>query len=131
MKRYFVRYEREWAPGPMGYWVHKPTDRRGLEFERPLPRPVPGEGYPHYHVEIDGFTFEFASLDELDACASTLSSRHLPSTDKETSAWEGGAGAHWLNKLPGDVKSWRYWAKAVRYLERAREAFERGVVSGK
>ncbi len=131
MKRYYVTYTAGWEPSPLGYWIHSPVreNMRGpiISYEKPLPRPVLDKGYPHYHVEVDGFTFEFASLDELDACAELLSRKHLPSTYHLTRDSRSGPGSHWLSKLPGSVKSWRYREKATEYMRRARRDFERGV----
>ncbi len=131
MKRHYVTYTERWEPSPMWYWVHRPADGnppyRSTTFEPPLPGPVPGKGYPRYHVEIDGFTFTFASLHELDACAELLSRKHLPSTYRLTRDSVSGPGSHWLSKLPSNVKSWRYREKATEYMRRARRDFERGV----
>ena len=127
MKRHYVTYNPSWQPGPMSYWVHIEADGKSwyeAEAFRPsLPRIVPGRGYPYYQVEVDGFTFEFASLDEIDVCIATLSQKHLPSTDRETSERGTGPGKHWLNKLPAGVHAWRYRSKAVEYLRKARADF--------
>ncbi len=115
----------------MRYWVHQPIRENPqgpiTGYDKPLPNPSPGKGYPHYHVEVDGFTFEFASLDELDACAELLSRKHLPSTLTLTRDSTSGPGSHWLSKLPGNVKSWRYREKATEYMRRARHDFQRGI----
>ncbi len=129
MKQNFIRYTEHWQPGPMSFWVHKEVDGRpwykAEGFEPGLPGVVPGKGYPRFYVEFDDFVFEFASLQELDACTATLSQKHLPSTDRETQEKHTGPGAHWLNKLPGWTKSWRYRSRALKYLTEARESFER------
>jgi len=131
VKRHYVKYTQQWDPGPMGYWVHRRI-RETLNgpitaYGKPLPRPVPGKGYPHYHVEVDGFTFEFASLDELDACADLLGRKQIRSTYALTRDRGVGPGSHWLSKLPGEVKPWRYRDKATRYMRRAQREFERGI----
>ncbi len=131
MKRHYVTYTERWEPGPMRYWVHQPADGdpayRSMAFEPPVPGPIPGKGYPHYHVEVDGFTFEFASLDELDACTELLSRKHLPSTYRLTRETRSGPNSHWLSRLPGNVKSWRYREKATEYMRRARHDFQHGI----
>jgi hypothetical protein len=133
MKRHIIHYYPEWRPSPMSFWVHREVDGRpwhqATVFEPPLPKPVPGKGFPYYSVEIDGFVFEFASLVELDACIATLAQKNLPSTDKETQERHAGPGKHWLNKLPGRTKPWRYRSKAVRYLHEARRVFEREITA--
>jgi hypothetical protein len=128
MKRHAIRYTDEWCAGPMSFWVHvqnKPR-RRGEQpsFRPPLPRPVPGKGYPHYYVEVDGFVFEFASLNELDVCIATFSQKALPSTDRETAARGTGPSPHWLNRLPPGTHRWRYRFKAVKAFQQAREDFQ-------
>lgn len=111
----------------MSFWVHRPADRKpwydSKEFDPPV-NPVPGKGYPHYYVEVNGFVFRFASLAELSVCISTLGKKHLPSTDRETQDLGTGPGKHWLNKLPAEVKPWRYREKAVAYLKKALSEFE-------
>jgi hypothetical protein len=93
-------------------------------WEPPLPKAVPGKGYAYYFVEVGDFTFEFASLEEIDVCISVLEQKHLPSTDKETETARMGPGSHWLNKLPSRVRPWRYREKAVEYLRKARKELE-------
>jgi hypothetical protein len=133
MKRYWIEYHETWQPGPMSYWVHRPVDHEAwYEATRfdPAIKPVPAQGFPQYFVEIDGFTFRFASIAELETCVATLSEKHLPSTTAQTAALGTGPGAHWLNKLPARTKSWRYREKAVAYLAKAKVAFEKELASG-
>jgi hypothetical protein len=112
----------------MTFWVHVETDGRpwyqAKTFHPPLPDVITGKGYPYYYVEIDGFIFEFASIEEMDTCIDTLRQRNLPSTDQETEKRGTGPGLHWLNKLPGHVRLWRYREKAVKYLQKARDDFK-------
>ena len=128
VKRYYIRYTEEWERAPMSFWVHPAMDGRrryrAPASEPPLPKPVPGKGYPRYYVELDDFVFEFASLAEIDTRIATLSRKHLPSTDRETSERGTGPGSHWLNKLPGRTRSWRFRSRAIKYLREARKAFE-------
>ncbi|MDQ3904101.1 MAG: hypothetical protein M3300_01295 [Actinomycetota bacterium] len=129
MKRYWIEYTPTRTTSPMTYWVHVPTDGRpwyqAAMFAPPLPRGIGGKGYPLYAVEIDGFTFRFASLAELRVCITTLGQKHLPTTIR-LSAGRGGAGpnSHWLSRLPKETKSWRYREQAVRYLQKALADFE-------
>lgn len=85
---------------------------------------VAGKGFPYFSVQFDDFTFEFASLVELDTCKAVLSQKNLPDTTRETEAHGTGPGSYWLNTLPGRVKSWHYRSRAVVYLQKARGAFE-------
>jgi hypothetical protein len=130
MKRCWIEYTAEWRRGPMTFWVHRAADGEpwhcAREFDPPSPAPVPGRGYPFFFVELDGFTFQFASLDELEFCVARIGQRHLPDTDRET-AGRSGPGAYWQNKLPKSTLSWRYRQKAVRYLARCRAEFARAL----
>jgi len=116
----------------MTFWVHRAADGkpwyRAQRFDPPAPRPLPGRGYPYFFVELNGFTFEFASLDEIDFCIARLGHRHLPDTGPETSG-VSGPGAHWQNKLPKETLTWRYRQKAVKYLAKCRAEFERSLAA--
>ncbi len=134
MKRYYTLYTEAWKPAPMSFWVHRPVDDKSWyeseTFEPAIPGPVPGKGWPRYFVEFGGFTFEFASLAEMDVCIATLSHKNLPSTDRETRERHTGPGNHWLNTLSPKVKPWRYRGRAVEYLKEARRAFAMGIEAG-
>ena len=132
MKRYWVEFHNEPPMSPMSFWVHRPVGRfqvwmDATEFDPPMPRRVPGRGYPCFFVEFNGFIFTFASLDELQACIGTLEQRLLPRTI-DLSAERGtinGPNSHWLSRLPAKVKAWKYRQKAVAYLRVALAAFKR------
>jgi hypothetical protein len=128
MKRGWIEYGESWRRGPMTFWVHQADDGQpwhdAERFEPAAPRAIPGRGYPYYLVEIDGFTFEFSSLAEIDFCIARLGQRHLSDTEPETRG-RSGPGAYWQNKLPKSVLSWRYRQKAVKFLSKAREEFEK------
>ncbi len=130
MKRHYATYTPQWELGSMRYWVHRRIRESPngplTAYDKPLPRPVPGKGYPHYHVQVDGFTFECGSLEELNTCVGLLGRKQLPSTYALTQDTISGPGSHWLSKQPGGVKSWRYREKAMRYMRRAQRDFERG-----
>nr|AAK28600.1 hypothetical protein [uncultured bacterium] len=63
-------------------------------------------GYPVLCIESCGMIFQFTSREQLDTCIKTLSTRPLPSS-RRLAAIRGGAGpnAHWLSRLPANVKS--------------------------
>jgi hypothetical protein len=130
MKHCWTEFSDIWRCSPMTIWVHRAADGepwyRAKRFDPPAPQPVPGRGYPYFFVEIDGFTFEFASLEEIDFCIVRLNHRHLPDTERETRG-VSGPGSYWQNKLPKGVLSWRYRQKAVKYLSRSRAKFERSL----
>lgn len=132
MKKYWTEVHDTWRASPMAFWVHVETDDRpwyqAEHFDPPAPKPVAG-GYTIYFVEVDGFVFEFSSLAQMRCLIETLSQKVLPTTirlSRERGGVGGkGPGGHWLSKLPGTVKPWRYRRKAVPYLEQALKVFER------
>jgi hypothetical protein len=129
MKKHWITYHPEWTRGPMTFWVHRQSGQQNGEgiprLDPPAPKPVPGKGWPAYFVELDGFTFQFSSLAELDVCVSALGQKVLPTTRKLSEEHGSGAGpnSHWLSRLPKGTKSWRYRQKAAVYLMQAREEF--------
>lgn len=130
MKKRWITYDENWRSSPMSYWVHIEADGRpwhaASRFEPPLPSPVPGKGFPRFHVEFNGCTFEFASLDELRACIATLGQKLLPTTIRLARDRGGdmGPNSHWLSWLPPKAKPWRYRQPAVAYLEKSLAWFE-------
>lgn len=118
----------------MSFWVHRPVDTQrwyqATVFDPPRQAVVPGRGYPVFHVEIDGFTFVFVSLEEIRVCIETLGRKLLPRTTDlvaKVYTWNctgGGPNAHWLSRLPKAVKPWKYREKAVAYLAEAFGEFE-------
>jgi hypothetical protein len=111
-------------------WVHYAADGgpwyAATVYDPPSPGPVGGKGYPLYFVEVDGFTFEFASLHELAACAEVLTRKVLPATYLvEYKGQPFYSNTHWLSRLPAKTKTWRYRERAVRALAQARAAFTR------
>ena len=126
MKRHWIEYAETWTPGPMTPWVHVPASSDPSTLIPPSPARIPGKGYPIYFVEIDGFTFQFASLDELRVCIDVLGKKLLPNTLLLAKQRAGDPDQHWLRKMPDATKPWRYREKAVKYLEKALTDFERG-----
>ena len=113
MKKHWIEYTEKRMASPISYWVYIEKDSQywyqATEFDPPLPRAIPGEGYPYYYVEIDGFTFRFASLAEIDHCIDILSRKLLPTTLSLREARDTTLlNKHWLSRLPGKVKSWKY-----------------------
>lgn len=131
MKRFWIEYQTTEPVLPMTFWVHRATDgeqiwRVAEGFSPPRQEPIPGRGYPVFHVEFDGFTFVFASIEEIEECVATLSQKLLPrsldlSRKREVAS---GPNSHWLSKLPSKVKSWRYREKAVPVLLQALAHFK-------
>ncbi len=134
MKRHWIEYQDTRPVCPMTFWVHREVGGKpwydAEEFDPPRQAAVAGRGYPVFMVECDGFTFEFASLDEIRVCISTLTQKLLPRTIELTR--ERGIGlrpnSHWLSRLPARIKPWRFREKAVAYLHRALKDFQEAVI---
>ena len=130
VKRHWIEFADEPTAGPMTHWVHTGPHGRSTraagQTPPPMPGPVPGRGFALLHVEYQGFTFTFASLDELDLCVDTLSRRVLPTSIRLSAEHGSGAGpnSHWLSRLPARVTSWKYREGAAAYLRKARLDFE-------
>ena len=121
MKRHWIEYTEQWTHGPMTYWVH--VESVPGKFDPPAPVLVAGKGYPVYYVEVDGFTFQFASLDEIRLCIEVLGKKLLPNTIRLAQQRGVDPDEHWLRKMPDDTKPWRYREKAVKYLAKALRDF--------
>jgi len=128
MKRSWIEYHAKFIQSPMTYWVHigRVHGRRikTIEYEPPHPKPVAGEGYPLFFVELDGMTFQFSSLIEIRTCIETLSKKDLPTARQLFADEDFIYSTHWLSRLPMKVKTWRYREKAVKYLTNALAKFE-------
>ena len=131
MKQHWIDYQETRPVCPMTCWVHREADGKpwhSAERFEPSRQPVvPGWGYPIFRVECDGFLFEFSSLAELRELIGTFEQKVLPrSSDRARERGLGmGPNSHWLSRLPGRGKSWRYREKALAYLRRSLEDFER------
>lgn len=115
----------------MTFWVHVPFESNSVTCSLPAPARTPGKGYAVYFVEVDGFIFQFASLDEMRACIDTLGKKLLPNTLRLAQERGADPDEHWLRKMPEHTKPWRYREKAVKYLERALKEFEKETISSK
>jgi hypothetical protein len=132
MKGHWIEYRPTRQYGPMTYWVHRETDGRPWNqseaYDPPMEDAVAGKGFPLMLVEYDDFTFVFASLAEVRAAIEVLGQKLLPTTLR-LSADRGGGGVgpnqHWLSRLPAHVMPWRYRERAVAYLVKSLEDFER------
>jgi hypothetical protein len=102
-----VLYAGEFMSGPVTPWLPK----------KPKELPAPGptlRGWRRYYVTIDGFEFRFSALAELRHCADVLALKNLPPAHPN---------GHWLSRLPGWTKTWRYRQKAVKGPEKALALF--------
>jgi hypothetical protein len=124
MKQYEIKYvPQEQRLSPMTVAIHKSNDGKYIsdpqaQLTPPLPKEVPGKGFPALFVEVEGFTFHFASRAELNRCIEILAQKHLPSLHEEMQSQKN---QHWLNRLPAEVKAWNHREKIVKYLEEVRQ----------
>lgn len=125
MKKQRIEYSAEPVQSAMTFWVTR-GDHDGVTAS-PQP-PVPGRGYPLFYVEVDGFEFQFSSLLEIRACIHVLSQKLLPTT-LALAKGSGALNRHWLSRLPGWVKEWKYRQKAVKQLAAALPEFERALAA--
>lgn len=77
------------------------------------------QGYWTYHVKIEGFGFRFATLGEMEYCIRALFEKNLPTE------YTFHKNSHWLSRLPGWVKTWKYRQKAVTGLAEALRQFRK------
>lgn len=127
MKNFSISYSDTWRPFPMAYWVHiEKGDTPWFaaeDFEPPAPKKDASGRYRIYCVEVDGFTFVFSSIEQLEHCIDILSRKLLPTTIALSERRPGSMGpnSHWLSRLPAHVKPWAYRQKAVKYLSKIRD----------
>ncbi|WP_299984848.1 hypothetical protein [uncultured Pontibacter sp.] len=127
MKHFSISYSDNWRSFPMAYWVHIEQDGvpwyAAQAFDPPAPQKNANGMYKIYHIEVDGFTFVFSSVEQLDHCIDILSMKLLPTTRALSEKRPGhmGPNSHWLSRLPAHVKPWSYRQKAVKYLSKIKD----------
>ena len=111
MKRHTILYHSTFTATPLSFWVHWNLDAEiwseATKFDPPLPKPVPGKGWPMLSVEFDGLELYFASAQELHHFLHVISQNPLP-TSSQLSKARGttfGPNRHWLSRLPAEAKS--------------------------
>ena len=135
MKHYQIKYTAQWTPSPVSFWVHRPVDAEhwanATQFDPPIPRGVPGKGWPALEVELDGVCLRFASLVELEHVMDVLSRNPLPTTRRlaQVSGTARGPNSHWLSRLPAKAKPKKFRQKLVAYLAGVEPEFRRCCVS--
>ena len=108
VKRYWITYSATRQASPMSYNVLMPSSHRVAE------------GYPMLWVEIDDFTFRFASVHEVQHMIDVFRPLMLP----RRHVWPDGSvsefrnqNSHWLSRLPAEVKARKFRLKTIEYLE--------------
>jgi hypothetical protein len=73
-------------------------------------------------VRVEGFTFEFHSLDQIQACLAFYRQKTLPSGRLSSADMAGGDHwefQHWYERLPGELRRESKRTKVVQALEEA------------
>jgi hypothetical protein len=118
----WTEYRLERVRSPLSFWVHRHLDGdvwiRAKTFDPPMPRAVPGRGWPIYILEHRGRQLFFASPEEIDHVVEVLGQKHLPTTRTlaEQAGWPHFQHEHWLAKLSKFWKPWKIREKLVHAL---------------
>lgn len=123
MKKYWITYSKTWKGSPLAFWVHIPITG---EFYDPETKFKPKEpkkeidGYPIYHFELDGISFEFSSKSQIEHFINMLSKKVML-TSRQLSEKRGtrlGPNKHWLSRLPSKTMSFKYRDKLINYIKK-------------
>lgn len=124
MKNTTIKYIDDWKQSPMAFWVHVEIDSKpwynSEKFNPPAPIQIGAKGYLQLTIEFNGFSFLFTSEEQLNEFIEIMERKLLPSTI-ELSAKRGatkGPNSHWLSRLPGKTKPWKYREKLVKYCKK-------------
>jgi len=131
VSRWRITYEPRYRPTPVSFWVHRHLDDAvwadALTFDPPLPKAIPGKGFPRLIVDAFGTELRFASPEEARHVRHVLAQRVLPTSTRLAAArgTSRGPNAHWLSRLPADLKEWRKREKLLPILDQGISALER------
>lgn len=124
MKNTIIEYASDWKASPMAYWVHIETDSKpwylSQEFEPPAPKRLRGLGFAKLTIEFGGYSFIFTSEEQLNEFIEIMGNKLLPSSMELSNKRNGsqGANSHWISRLPGKIKPWKYREKLVEYCKK-------------
>lgn len=125
MKSIEVEYTADWKQSPMAYWVHIEQDQKAWyqseSFSPPAPKRHGKMGYLMLKIEFQGHIFVFTSKEQLEEFIEVMGTKLLASTIELSSRRKGEAGpnSHWLSRLSGKTKPWKYREKLVAYCKEA------------
>lgn len=124
MKRVEFGYVSDWKSNSMAYWVHieegKSIWSKSKKFNPPAPIKDGVQGYRKLTIEFDGFIFEFTSEAQFEEFITVMSKKLLPTSFELANKRPGSKGpnSHWLSRLPGKTKPWRYREKLIQYCKK-------------
>jgi hypothetical protein len=116
-----IDYRRERWLSPVTPWVHAGVGASlwsATEFDPPMPRSLPGKGYPCWVLEHRGRELVFASPEEIAHAIDILGRRILPSP-RDLGEAHGAVNAHWLSRLHTSFKPWKVRQELVMELKKA------------
>ena len=125
MKKWRIEYSDAFKPSPLSFWVHRNLDGeswlRATRYEPGLPKPVPARGFPILIVDVAGVELRFSSVEEVEHFLAVVGQKNMPtpsrlSRQRHTSH---GPNAHWLSRLPAELKPWRKREKLVPIVQSA------------
>ena len=131
MKKWRIEYRPTYTKTPLSFWVHKHLDHEvwiyATKFDPELTKAIPGKGYPFLIVNALGVELEFASVPEVKHFLEVIGQKNMPTTrqlsKRRTNHY--GPNAHWLSRLPADIKSWSKREKLLPVIEAALNAFKK------
>jgi hypothetical protein len=130
MKKWRIEFNDKYTSSPLSYWVHEHIDcgvwLQATVFEPPLPRPIPGKGYPLLIVNALGCELRFASVAEVEHFLAIIRQKNLPTSRQLSSHRSGnhGPNSHWLSRLPSSLKPWSKRQRIIPVVEDALEVFK-------
>jgi hypothetical protein len=120
-----MRLRLDYAPdqirSPLSLWVHRGVDAhlyRATVFDPPLPRAVPGKGFPIWVLEHKGREICFVSPEEIAHAVDILGRRILPSP-RDLGRPHQAVNSHWLSRLHSQWKPWKTRQQMVKLLRAA------------
>ncbi len=129
MKKWRIIYNPKYTPTPLSYWVHQQVDdevwMQATVFDPPIPRGIPGKGFPLLLVHVLGVELEFASIPEVEHMLVVFRQKNMP-TSRQLSrqrADSHGPNSHRLSRLPASIKPWSKRARIIPVLEDALKGF--------
>lgn len=123
MKKHWITYSNTWKDSPLAYWVHIPEEGEFYDEGRSYLPKAPNkevEGFPIHNFECDGFIFEFSSSAQIEHFLDVISKKVMPTSIELSKKRKSSLGPnrHWLSRLPGKTKSFKFRKKLSNYIKK-------------